>query len=374
MTTTSTRPTTRTGRAPYQVGDHVSAAYLDAKYGTVLIRNAPVLEVQHTDEQAAYPWTITYRIDNEPTRVRVNAAGTDINRNVEPSTSVLTIDEAHTPAGRTAITLADALRRVGVPGPLATTTGGNNMAVVLTWPSGNDRVVIGVEVWDGEPVFDVAAYEDREHTTPAHEHTAHTVPDVVTEVARLLATYAANTADQEEPPPWAVSDGTTVTVHHPDGTTTTATVAALVDRDDVAGTSHVEVLTNDPDTDAVTLVRHTRDAGDGTTRTNIYAEPHAPQPEPGVWRWAASRQGRRTITGHEPMTGEPRPIPLRDIRRRDYCRKCGRVHGGDRALAVGLFSGLRGYRASTAPNAPLRPTREQAEADECAWSVSRSTR
>lgn len=39
------------------------------------------------------------------------------------------------------------------------------------------------------------------------------------------------------------------------------------------------------------------------------------------------------------------------------------------AYAVGRFdpTGVRGYRAATLPDAPLRPTRAEAEADERAW-------
>lgn len=181
---------------------------------------------------------------------------------------------------------------------------------------------------------------------------------------------ATQTTEQVEAPPW--TQALTVTVHHPDGGTTTATVASIIDRDDVAGTIRVETLLAEPGDGALAIVRHTRDAGDGTSRTTTYAAPHTPRPEPGVWCWTAPHP-TSTVTGHEQITGEQGPIRLRNLRRRDVCPKCRRVHPGDQARAVGMFSGPRGYRASTAPNAPLRATRMEAEADECAWTVSRLT-
>lgn len=47
----------------------------------------------------------------------------------------------------------------------------------------------------------------------------------------------------------------------------------------------------------------------------------------------------------------------------------GRIFGSDAARAVGRFDpdGPRGYRAATMPDAPLRETRAEAEADERAW-------
>jgi hypothetical protein len=46
-----------------------------------------------------------------------------------------------------------------------------------------------------------------------------------------------------------------------------------------------------------------------------------------------------------------------------------RVLGSDAAVAVGRFDpdGPLGYRARTAPDAPLRATRAEAVADEAAW-------
>ena len=51
------------------------------------------------------------------------------------------------------------------------------------------------------------------------------------------------------------------------------------------------------------------------------------------------------------------------------CPRCNRVHGSDAATIVGRFSpdGPTGYRAATAPDAPLRETRAEAVADQCAW-------
>lgn len=307
MTTTSTRRPTRTARAPYQVGDHISALYGDPQHGTCLARAARVVAVRRTDERADYPWTITYRISEDLTRdVRVNAAGVDGGRYVEPSTSVLTLEEAHTPAGQVATALAQTLRHAGVPGPLASTTGGNNVAVVLTWPSGNDRIVIGVEVWDSAPVFYVAAYEDREHDAPGHEHTAHSIPAAVTEVVRLLATYTENAAAEQDGPPWDAPNGLTVTVHHTDGTTTTAPVVALVDRNDVAGTVRIETLTGEPG-EGLAIVRRTYPFS-FETRTTVYAEPHTPG-QVGTGRW---KFNGATVTGHEPVTGIAGPMRLHD--------------------------------------------------------------
>lgn len=46
-----------------------------------------------------------------------------------------------------------------------------------------------------------------------------------------------------------------------------------------------------------------------------------------------------------------------------------RILGADAARAVGRFkaTGVDGYRAATAPDAPLRPTRTEAEEDEREW-------
>lgn len=309
MTTTSTHRRTRTAHAPYQVGDHVCALYADPRHGTCLARAAQVIAVRRTDERADYPWTITYQINDDVTRdVRVNAAGVDANRYIEPSTSVLTLDEAHTEAGQVATALAESLRRAGVVGPLATTIGGNNTAVVVAWPSGNDRIVIGVEVWDATPAFHVGAYEHREHDATAHQHTAHSIPAVVTEVVRLLATPTTNLTAGQDGPPWAAPDGLRVRVHHTNGSTTTAPVVALVDRDDVAGTFRVEHLTTDTDTgQGVAIVRRTypflRE-----TRSTIYAEPYTPDQGRGS-RW---KYNGASVTGHEPVTGLAGPIRLHD--------------------------------------------------------------
>lgn len=104
----------------------------------------------------------------------------------EPATSVLTRAQGDTEAGQVATRLAKALRRAGAPGPLATTTGGNNIAVVVVWLSGRDRIVAAVEVWDHTPTIYVGAYEDRDVDAPAWEHTAHTVPAAVAEITRLI--------------------------------------------------------------------------------------------------------------------------------------------------------------------------------------------
>ena len=55
------------------------------------------------------------------------------------------------------------------------------------------------------------------------------------------------------------------------------------------------------------------------------------------------------------------------------CPRCDHVHGSDWAVAVQRFApgGPTGYRATRAPGAPLRPTRDQAIADQCAYYAER---
>lgn len=55
------------------------------------------------------------------------------------------------------------------------------------------------------------------------------------------------------------------------------------------------------------------------------------------------------------------------------CSRCGRIHGSDAARAVNRFSGTPMFVAAHAPTA-ARATRVEAEADECAWWLSRSSR
>lgn len=203
-----------------------------------------------------------------------------------------------------AANLAETLHHAGILDAEATTTGGNNVAVVLTWPSGNDRIVIAVEVWDGAQWFHIGAYEDRGHDMPAHEHTARSIPAVVTEVLRLVAVHAANVAAEQDGPPWAAPDGLTVTVHHTDGTTSTAPVVALVDRDDVTGTVRVETLTPG---EGLAIVRRTY-AFLFETRTTVYAQPFdATQAATNRWKFNGT-----TLTGHEAVTGLTGPIRLHD--------------------------------------------------------------
>lgn len=45
------------------------------------------------------------------------------------------------------------------------------------------------------------------------------------------------------------------------------------------------------------------------------------------------------------------------------CPACGHVHTNGDAIAVGRFTGTRGYRARS--GGPLRETRDEAERDEC---------
>ena len=179
--------TTHTARAPYQVGDHVAALCYDARYGTCLVRNARVLAVERDTQRPGYPWLVTYQTGPEQRTVRVNVSGLDTNGYVNPSTSVLSIEESTRPAGIKATALAASLRREGVAGPLATSTGGDNLAVVITWPSGNDRIVVGVDVFEGRATYDIAAYPDREHEEPDQALTVHHHRQALVEVARLVA-------------------------------------------------------------------------------------------------------------------------------------------------------------------------------------------
>ena len=44
------------------------------------------------------------------------------------------------------------------------------------------------------------------------------------------------------------------------------------------------------------------------------------------------------------------------------CAHCGRVHPSDAARAISRFGTRRGFRAAV-PDAPIRPTRAEAERD-----------
>ena len=46
------------------------------------------------------------------------------------------------------------------------------------------------------------------------------------------------------------------------------------------------------------------------------------------------------------------------------CADCGRVHPSDAARAISRFGTRRGFRAAV-PDAPIRPTRAEAERDWC---------
>lgn len=69
--------------------------------------------------------------------------------------------------------------------------------------------------------------------------------------------------------------------------------------------------------------------------------------------------------GHEPGGG--------GVSTATACEVCGYIHCSTDARAVGRFTGLRGYVAATAPT-PIRETRAEAEADECAWRLRRPKR
>lgn len=72
--------------------------------------------------------------------------------------------------------LAADLQAAGAPGgPRASTTGGTNHAVVLTWPGGQDRIVVGVESWLTGPVYYATRYaaHDPTHAVAHHETTTH---------------------------------------------------------------------------------------------------------------------------------------------------------------------------------------------------------
>lgn len=225
--------------------------------------------------------------------------------------SALTFAQRDTLPGQYAQALAHCLRSRQVPRPLAAALGGDDVGVVIAWPSGNDRVVIGVDVSDGRPTFRVAAYEDGEHQPPGHEHTAHDIPTVVADVRRLLTTDTPPAPQHTAQPvtagqdaaPWIAPDGLTVQVHHGDDTTTTAPVVALIDRDEVAGTVRVQTLTT---TLGLAIVRRTHRSLDGQTRTTVHVEPHGPEHEgPGPWIGRGT-----TVTGHEPTTGITGPLGL----------------------------------------------------------------
>lgn len=227
--------------------------------------------------------------------------------------SALTFTQRDTLPGRYAQALAECLRSPETPRPLATALGGDDLGVVIAWPSGNDRVVIGVDVHDGKPTFRVAAYEDGEHQAPGHEHTAHDIPTVVADVRRLLTTDTPPAPQHAAPPvtatqdaaPWIAPDGLTVQVHHGDGTTTTAPVVALIDRDEIAGTVRVQTLPTTPGL-GMAIVRCARRSLDGQTRTTVHVEPHGPEHEgPGPWIGCGT-----TVTGHEPATGLTGPLGL----------------------------------------------------------------
>lgn len=55
------------------------------------------------------------------------------------------------------------------------------------------------------------------------------------------------------------------------------------------------------------------------------------------------------------------------------CETCGFIHTANDARAVGRFGPDPKYVAANAPT-PLRETRQQAEADECAWRIEESQR
>lgn len=52
------------------------------------------------------------------------------------------------------------------------------------------------------------------------------------------------------------------------------------------------------------------------------------------------------------------------------CPDCGYIHASTDARAVGRFASTRGYVAVNA-GTPIRPTRAQAESDECSWRQER---
>lgn len=66
-------------------------------------------------------------------------------------------------AGRLAVVIADDLRAARLPGEsTATLTGGSCVAVVLTYPSGRDWIVAGIEVRDERPTIYVTQHSDDE--------------------------------------------------------------------------------------------------------------------------------------------------------------------------------------------------------------------
>lgn len=119
-------------------------------------------------------------------------------------------------------------------------------------------------------------------------------------------TTTAKHQTRNDTAPWTAPHGLTVTVHRADGTTTTAPVVALVDRDDVAGTVRVETLTT-PAGPGLAIVRRTHRTATGT-RTDVHAEPYIP----GHSGTGPLRSVGATVTGHEDVTGTADPLPARD--------------------------------------------------------------
>lgn len=104
-------------------------------------------------------------------------------------------------AGRLAIVLAYELRAARIPGhATATTTGGGCVAVALTYPSGNDWMLMAVEVWDGEPTFYLSLYEDGpDATDPVVEVEIHTRISAMRAVVDLAARREVETPATDSP-------------------------------------------------------------------------------------------------------------------------------------------------------------------------------
>lgn len=174
--------------APYRPGDHVQA--LSNRDGaTVLLTAAVVTDVRPSADRDR-PWTITYRDPYKPDgtkSVNVDEQGRDLHHYVERARHTLPWTLSLTPAAQVAIAVQRAVRHRGVVGALAATTGGDNIAVILVWPNGRDRVIAAVDVYDGTPHIVVGAYNPDHHPDdpPAWEHTTSDPSDAAREIARL---------------------------------------------------------------------------------------------------------------------------------------------------------------------------------------------
>lgn len=72
-------------------------------------------------------------------------------------------------------------------------------------------------------------------------------------------------------------------------------------------------------------------------------------------------------TKQELITQTNNALEAKTMKTPSVCQKCQHVHGSDSTVAVGRFApeGPIGYVAKDVPNSPVRPNREDADADYC---------